>query len=61
MNIDSVSFKPYNMALNIGSLIKRDLDIQSAVRTVRPYAPSISTCNTVSSLNEMQLTPVHSS
>ena len=37
------------MALNIDSMIKRGLDIQSAVRTERPYAPS-------SSLDEMQLT-----
>ena len=49
------------MALNIDSLIKRGVDIQSAVRTERPYAPTISTCTTVSSLDEMQLTPVHSS
>ena len=49
------------MALNIDSLIKRSVDIQSAVLTVRPYAPTISTSTTVSSLDEMQLTPVHSS
>ena len=45
------------MALNIDSLFKRGLNIKS----VRPYAPTISTCTTVSSLDEIQFTPVYSS